>query len=100
MPKEMIILGQNPLEVQSWYLSRGGYELAEDKTKIMGRNQRQIVTGLVVNEKVTLPRTLRKKLRAIRHDGSINGWNEAFAKSDLIGSENEYWGYMALQKNG
>ena len=79
-------------------ISECGYELAEDKTKIMGRNQRQIVTGLVVNEKVTLPRTLRKKLRAIRHDGSINGWNEAFAKSDLIGSENEYWGYMALQK--
>lgn len=50
------------------------------KVRFMRAHDRQLVTGLVVNEKVALPRTLRRKLRAARHrlrNGKPSTWNEA-----------------------
>lgn len=44
-----------------------GYQLHHRKTRILRRHQRQSVTGLNVNTKVSLPRELRRKLRAARH---------------------------------
>ncbi len=44
-----------------------GYELDAKKTNIFRRGRRQIVTGLVVNEKPNLPRRLRRRLRAAAH---------------------------------
>src|SRR5262249_35728921 len=43
------------------------------KTRIAHRSSRQIVTGLVVNEKVTTPRRLRRQIRAILHNAQIGG---------------------------
>jgi len=75
-----------------------GYKLAKKKTKLMAQKDRQSVTGLVVNDKVSIPRKLRKILRAISYDTKTNGWDYAISRSSLIDSENQYWGYMALQK--
>jgi retron-type reverse transcriptase len=75
-----------------------GYKLAREKTKLMAQKDRQSVTGLVVNDKVSIPRKLMKLLRAISHDTQTNGWEYAISRSSLIDSENQYWGYMALQK--
>lgn len=45
-----------------------GYRMhARKKLSIRRRHQRQLVTGLVVNEKVQLPRETRRWLRAVRH---------------------------------
>lgn len=45
-----------------------GYKLHQDKKlRIRRRHQQQRVTGLVVNERVQLPRKLRRKLRAVEH---------------------------------
>ncbi len=45
-----------------------GYRLhVRRKTSVRRRHQRQVVCGLVVNEKVSLPRETRRRLRAIRH---------------------------------
>jgi retron-type reverse transcriptase len=45
-----------------------GYRLHQGKKlRIARRNHRQLVTGLVVNDGINLPRPLRRKLRAIRH---------------------------------
>ncbi len=44
-----------------------GFQLAASKTRIMHSDQRQSVTGLVVNEKVSLPRGKRRVLRAMLH---------------------------------
>lgn len=38
-----------------------------NKTKIMYQNQRQIVTGVIVNEKLNMPVEKRKKMRALNH---------------------------------
>lgn len=55
------------------------------KRRIMRRHQRQEVTGLVVNQKVQLPRCTRRWLRAVKHrietgadptltPGQVRGW--------------------------
>ena len=44
-----------------------GFHLSERKTTMRGQHQRQSVTGLVVNEKLALPREKRRRLRAMLH---------------------------------
>lgn len=45
-----------------------GYQLhTEKKLRIARRHDRQTVTGIVVNAKANLPRTTRRRLRAIEH---------------------------------
>lgn len=44
-------------------LSRLHLNLKEEKTRLMERHQRQEVTGIVVNEKMQLPRETRRELR-------------------------------------
>ena len=45
-----------------------GYELHQKKKlRIMRRHDRQVVTGLVVNDGPRLPREVRRRLRAVRH---------------------------------
>ena len=48
-------------------LSEKGYRLDPKKTNLFRRGRRQMVTGLVVNEKPNLPRHIRKKIRAAAH---------------------------------
>ncbi|MFC1791039.1 reverse transcriptase family protein, partial [Gemmatimonadota bacterium] len=54
-------------------LSERGYEIEGKKTNIFRRGRRQIVTGLVVNERVNLPRHIRRKLRAAVHRRTKGG---------------------------
>ena len=44
-----------------------GYKLNPNKTRIFRDFQQQLVTGLVVNEKVQLPRKTRRLLRSVEH---------------------------------
>lgn len=49
-------------------LGEYGYRVhGRKKLRVMRRHQSQRITGLVVNDKVQLPRELRRKLRAIEH---------------------------------
>ena len=43
------------------------FQLAADKTHVMPHHQRQTVTGLVVNQRVALPKPRRRTLRAMLH---------------------------------
>jgi len=51
-------------------LGQLGYELDHKKTNIFRRGRRQIVTGIVVNEKPNLPRRIRRRLRAAVHQAA------------------------------
>ena len=42
------------------------------KTNIFRKGRRQCVTGLVVNQKVSVPRPIRKRLRAAVHNACMN----------------------------
>jgi len=44
-------------------LTQLGLSLNNDKTKVMRSDQRQIVTGIIVNDKIQVPRIKRKEIR-------------------------------------
>jgi len=60
-----------------------GYQLASRKTRILGSGTRQLVTGLVVNQGISVPRPLRRRLRAIIHHGKQCGLPMALERADL-----------------
>lgn len=55
------------LSVVQKILGSYGYALRTDKCRILRRHTRQVVTGLVVNDKCRLPRVIRRRLRAAEH---------------------------------
>jgi retron-type reverse transcriptase len=44
-----------------------GFQTSAEKCRIRGRNRRQMVTGIVVNRKLALPREKRRMVRAMKH---------------------------------
>jgi RNA-directed DNA polymerase len=54
------------------------------KLRVMRQHNRQIVTGLVVNEKVQLPRKTRRWLRAVEHRMK-NGQKATLTREQLAG---------------
>ena len=50
-----------------------GFRLADHKTHVMSRHQRQLVTGLVVNQRLALPKPKRRLLRAMLHRLKTSG---------------------------
>ena len=55
------------LKLTQRLLERIGLELDPKKTNIFRRGRRQMVTGLMVNEQVSVPRAVRRRLRAAVH---------------------------------
>lgn len=49
------------------------FVLHPDKTRIYRRSSRQVVTGLVVNDQVSVPRKVRRRVRAILHNARTTG---------------------------
>lgn len=52
-------------------LAADGFSLAEHKTCVYGAGSQQLVTGLVTNDHVSVPKRLRRWLRAVRHAMSL-----------------------------
>ena len=64
----------------------GGFRIHQRKSRVMGPNERRVVTGLVVSERAHPPRKLRRQLRArfhqarlrpdefVREGASLAGW--------------------------
>jgi RNA-directed DNA polymerase len=50
-----------------------GFALNPAKTRVRPAGQRQLVTGVVVNERPGVPRELRERLRAVLHDAATHG---------------------------
>jgi len=70
---------RNPKSV-GWLLARTrhvceaeGFEVNEKKVRVQRRNTAQSVTGVVVNEKPSTPRSERRRLRAILHHARFEG---------------------------
>ncbi|MGB0384489.1 MAG: reverse transcriptase family protein [Ardenticatenaceae bacterium] len=50
-----------------------GFTINQSKTRLLRASSRQIVTGLVVNDQLSTPRQLRRRLRAILHNAQTTG---------------------------
>jgi RNA-directed DNA polymerase len=61
-------------------LAREGYEQNLKKQRLQLPNMRQEVTGVVVNDKPSAPRTYVRQIRAMLHNWSKNGYEAATAK--------------------
>lgn len=69
-----------------------GFQINEQKVRIQNRNNRQQVTGVVVNEKVNVRRDFIRNLRAILHSWKVKGikeairiYNRKYSRYKLIG---------------
>lgn len=67
--KDSIIIGEAILRV----IRQNNFEINHDKTFFKNKHSRQIVTGLIVNNKVNIPRNKIRELRAILHSCNVNG---------------------------
>lgn len=65
-------------------------ELNYEKTRILKRNQKQIVTGIVVNDKIQVDKKIRKNLRLEMYYIKKFGLNSHLAHIDSIMSSKEY----------
>lgn len=64
-------------------LEKAGFALNNRKTRIRSSKSRQLVTGLIVNEKVNVNRNYIRELRAILHDWKCSGIESACERFNL-----------------
>ncbi len=50
-----------------------GFSINERKTRVLRPNQRQAVTGVTVNDRLSVPRTTVRRIRAILHNAQFSG---------------------------
>ncbi len=61
-------------------IKKNGFFINEKKLRVRSSNKKQIVTGIIVNDKVNVDRTLLRKIRAMLHDLSKNGLHDTTQK--------------------
>jgi RNA-directed DNA polymerase len=72
-----------------------GFHVNDAKTRLMGPRTRREVTGLTVNQAVSIPRKRRRALRALFHQVSINPAAFSGDKIRLLGYAAWVFGYHA-----
>ena len=56
-------------------VEKEGFEINDCKTRVLKRNTAQIVTGIVVNDRLGVPRKEVRRIRAILHQAKKEGLN-------------------------
>ncbi len=80
-------------------ITGNGFSINRDKFRIQPSTVRQTVTGLTVNEKVNLNRRYYRRLRAILHDWSENGLEDATRRYFRLTHEPDYLLVWKFQKS-
>ncbi|WP_417465409.1 reverse transcriptase domain-containing protein [Kordiimonas sp.] len=73
----VVVLGEKLVEIVE---EDCGFKINHKKTRLLGKSERQTVTGLVVNEKVNVDRRYIRNLRAMLFDWEISGYEAAAKK--------------------
>lgn len=72
-------------------IRENGFEINYKKLRRIGSNRKQKITGIIVNNKLSVERKLKKRLRAIEHDIKLNGMAKAaerhFGSSNPVSDE-------------
>jgi retron-type reverse transcriptase len=74
-------------------LRQAGFQINRKKTRLMGSKCRREVTGLTVNERVSIPRHRRRQIRALFHKAEDNPSAFAQRRSELIGTASWVFNY-------
>ena len=61
-------------------ISNNGFKINSKKTKYKGKHRCQIITGLIVNDKLSIKRNYRKNIRAILHNWELEGYETTIAE--------------------
>lgn len=64
-------------------IGKAGFELNQKKTKVEPHWRRQKVLGMVVNEKVNIPRLEYMRLRSIVHNCLVHGFKSQFQRAGM-----------------
>lgn len=65
-----------------------GFKVNSEKTRVLRPSDRQIVTGIVVNDGLNVPRKYINSLRAILHNMEKEGIEQQLVKGKLFGANN------------
>ena len=72
-------------------IRENGFEINYKKLRRIGSHRKQKITGIIVNQKLSVERKLKKKIRAIEHDIKLNGIAKAaerhFGSSNPVSDE-------------
>jgi RNA-directed DNA polymerase len=76
-----------------------GFTIHPDKLKVMRKGDKREVTGIVVNEKLSIDRNTLRRFRALLHNISQTGLaNKQWGKGNIISSIAGYANYVAMVK--
>ena len=73
LEKDVVRIGSKVLDI----LNRDGFEINEEKIHLRSKNERQEVTGLIVNRTVNVRREYIKEIRAILYNYKTKGVDDA-----------------------
>lgn len=84
-------------------IQNNGFKLNPNKTRFNSKSKRQMITGIVVNQKANIKKESYKKLRAILHCINKDGINHSYQKTfntEVIPLEQELdWYKQVIQGN-
>lgn len=76
-----------------------GFIIHPDKLKVMRNGDKKEVTGIVVNEKLSLDRETLRKFRALLHQISVSGLsNKKWGNGNIVSSMEGYINYVLMVK--
>lgn len=61
------------IHIVSKIIAEEGFSFSQEKLSIQRKGSRQLITGLIVNKKLNVPRQDRRRLRAIIHNSQVMG---------------------------
>jgi retron-type reverse transcriptase len=74
-----------------------GFVVHQDKFRVIRSSQRQVVTGIVVNDALRVPRSERRRFRAILHNCKTHGIeSQARGRKDFVGWLRGYASYIHM----
>ena len=72
-------------------LSDEGFTVNSEKERLMPSHTRQMVTGLIVNEKLNVPSEFLRGLRALLHNVEQHGWYSQARRQKWLFDSKEEW---------
>ena len=82
LPREEVNRAMNKIRA---VVRKSGYRVNEKKTRVQRPHRQQKLLGIVINEKISIPRDLYKRMRAMLHHCLVEGFEPVAAKMGKSG---------------